>query len=278
VYVSWSPVPTANGFNVLRSTNGGAYTNIATLTQTTLPQYTDTGVSNGTTYSYEIQAVNQSGTSAASTAANATPMAAGPLPSGWLNADVGTVQTAGSAQYAAVSSNTFMATGQGSGIGGVGGSYLSTNPSISDSFNFTYRQVTGDFTLTARLAAVSGKLINTGLMMRAGLNGNDPVATLVLGSLGSRIAEMGIRPTAGSSMTWTTGNQYTTMPVWFRLRRAGNVFTASQSADGVTWFTVGSSTIAMPATYYVGFAACSGDTTNSTAETSRFDNVDRRGW
>jgi regulation of enolase protein 1 (concanavalin A-like superfamily) len=63
------------------------------------------------------------------------------------------------------------------------------------------------------------------------------------------------------------------MPGWFRLQRAGNVFTASQSADGVTWFTVGSSTIVMPTTYYVGFAACSGDTTNNTAETSRFDNV-----
>jgi hypothetical protein len=274
VYVSWSSVPTANGFNVLRSTNGGAYANIATLTQTTQPQYTDTGVSNGTTYSYEIQAINQSGTSAASTSANATPMAAGPLPGGWLNADVGTVQTAGSAQYAAVGGNTLLVTGQGSGIGGVGGSYLSTNPSTSDSFNFTYRQVTGDFTLTARLASVSGsKVSNTGLMMRAGLNSDDPVVALVLGSLGRRIAEMGSRPTAGSSMTWTTGNQYTTMPGWFRLQRAGNDFTAFQSADGVTWFKIGSSTIAMPTTYYVGFAASSGDTTNNTTETSYFDNV-----
>jgi hypothetical protein len=274
VYVSWSSVPTANGFSVLRSTSGGAYTKIATLTQTTQPQYTDTGVSNGTTYSYEIQAINQSGTSAASAAANATPMVAGPLPGGWLNADVGTVQTAGSAQYAAVSGNTLLVTGQGSGIGGVGGSYLSTNPSTSDSFNFTYRQVTGNFTLTARLASVSGsKMSNTGLMMRAGLNSDDPVVTVVLGSVGWRIAEMGSRPTAGSSMSWTTGNQYTTMPGWFRLQRAGNVFTASQSADGVTWFTVGSSTIAMPTTYYVGFAASSGDTTNNTTETSNFDNV-----
>jgi regulation of enolase protein 1 (concanavalin A-like superfamily) len=273
VYVSWSSVPTANGFNVLRSTNGGAYANVATLMQTTQPQYTDTGVSNGTAYSYEVQAINQSGTSAASAAANATPLAAGPLPAGWLNADVGVVQTVGNAQYAAVSGNTLMVTGQGSGIGGVGGSYLSTNPSTSDSFNFTYRQVTGDFTLTARLASVSGKLSNTGLMMRAGLNNDDPVVALVLGSLGGRIAEMGSRPAAGSSMSWTTGNEYTTMPGWFRLQRTGNVFTASQSADGVTWFTVGSSAIAMPTTYYVGFAACSGDTTNNTAESSRFDNV-----
>jgi regulation of enolase protein 1 (concanavalin A-like superfamily) len=275
VYVRWSRVPTANGFNVLRSTNGGAYTSLATLTQTTQPVYTDTSVTDGTTYSYEIEANNQSGTSAASGAVGATPMAAGALPSGWLNADVGTVQTAGSSGYATVSGNTLLVTGQGSGIGGVGGSYLSTNPSTTDSFNYTYRQVTGDFTLTARLASVSGtKMSNTGLMMRASLDSGDQAVAIVLGSTGWRIAEMGVRSSAGGSMTWTTGNEYTTMPAWFRLQRAGNVFTASQSSDGVTWFTVDSSSIAMPATYYVGLAACSGDTTNNTTEASNFDNVD----
>jgi len=277
VYVSWSTVAKANGFIVLRSTNGGAYETIATLNQTTLTEYTDTTVTNGVTYSYAIQAKNQSGTSASSkacAATSATPMAAGALPTGWLNADIGTVQTAGSAQYATVTNNTLLVSGQGSGIGGVGGSYLSTNPSGSDSFGFVYRQVTGDFTLTARLASVSGaKMSNTGLMMRAGLSSEDPAVTLVLGSLGRRIAEMGARSSAGGPMTWTTGNEYTTMPAWFRLRRAGNVFTAYQSSDGISWFTVGTSTIALPSTYYVGLAACSGDVTNNTIETSSFDNV-----
>jgi regulation of enolase protein 1 (concanavalin A-like superfamily) len=273
VYVSWSRAATANGFNVLRSANGGPYTNVASLNATTLPQYKDTSVTTGTGYSYEIQAINQSGTSATSAAAGATPMAAGALPGGWLNADIGTVQTAGSAQYATVSGNTLLVTGQGSGIGGVGGSYLSTNPSTTDSFNFTYRQVTGDFTLTARLASVSGTMSNTGLMMRATLNSNDKAVAIVLGSTGGRIGEMGSRATTGGSMTWTTGNEYTYMPGWFRLQRVGNVFSAYQSSDGVTWFTVGTGTIAMPATYYVGLAACSGDTTNNTTETSNFDNV-----
>jgi regulation of enolase protein 1 (concanavalin A-like superfamily) len=266
-------VATANGFNVLRSANGGAYTNVASLNATTLPQYKDTGVTNGTAYSYEIQAINQSGTSATSAAAGATPRAAGALPGGWLDADIGTVQTAGSAQYATASGNTLLVTGQGSGIGGVGGSYLSTNPSTTDSFNFTYRLVTGDFTLTARLTSVSGTMSNTGLMMRATLNSNDKAVALVLGSTGGRIGEMGSRATTGGSMIWTTGNEYTYMPGWFRLQRVGNVFTAYQSSDGVTWFTVGTSTIAMPTTYYVGLAACSGDTTNNTTETSNFDNV-----
>src|SRR5437867_3961431 len=84
---------------------------------------------------------------------------------------------------------------------------------------------------------------------------------------------MGTRSSTGGSMTWITGNQYTWMPVWFRLQRSGNTFTASQSSDGDTWFTVGTSTVNMASTYYVGLAACSGDTTNNTLETSTFDNV-----
>jgi len=74
-------------------------------------------------------------------------------------------------------------------------------------------------------------------------------------------------------MTWTTGNEYTTMPAWFRLRREGNVFTAYQSSDGITWFKVGRSIVEMPKTYYVGLAASSGDITLKTTETSNFDNV-----
>ena len=274
VYVSWPRVPTANGFNVLRSTSGGVYTSIASLTQTTLPQYTDTGVVNGTAYSYEIEAINQSGTSAASAAASATPMAAGALPADWLDADIGTVQTPGSAQYATVSRNNLLVTGQGSGIGGVGGSYLSTNPSTTDSFNFTYMKVEGNFTLTARLASVSGKnMSNTGLMMRAGLNSDDQAVAIVLGSTGWRIGEMAVRSASGGPMTWTTGNEYTTMPAWLRVRREGNVFTAYQSSDGFTWFAVGRSVVEMPTTYYVGLAASSGDVTKNTTETSNFDNV-----
>jgi regulation of enolase protein 1 (concanavalin A-like superfamily) len=264
VYLSWNVTPTANGFNVLRSTDGGAYTLLASLTQSTWPEYTDMALTNGTTYSYEIEAINQSGTSAASAPASATPMASGALPSGWSDADLGTVQTVGTAQYATANGNTYLVTGQGSGIGGA-----------ADSFNYAYTQVTGNFTFTTRLASYSGAdLNNTGIMMRNSLTSNDMAVTMVLGSTGARIAEMGARSSAGGNMKWVTGNEYTVMPAWFRLRRAGNIFTASASADGQTWFTVGTATVPMGSTYYVGLVACSGDTTGDTTETSNFDNVD----
>src|SRR6185312_13225058 len=136
---------------------GGDYTKLATLGQTTYTTYWDSAVTNGSTYSYEIEATNQSGTGTPSEPSSATPMSAGALPQGWADVDVGTVQTAGSAAYATLGQGTFLVTGQGSGIGGVNGSYTSTAPSISDAFNFAFTQVKGDFTLTARLASVAGK-------------------------------------------------------------------------------------------------------------------------
>lgn len=262
IYLNWSPIRTANGYNVLRSSNGSAYTLLANLTETTLPQYADTSVANGTAYSYEIQAVNQTGTSTASASASATPMAAGALPTGWMNTDIGTVLTAGRGQYATAGNNTYLVTGQGSGIGGT-----------ADSFNYTYTQITGNFTLTAQLENESGALSNTGLMMRETLNSGAEAVTMVLGSTGGRIAQMGSRSITGGGMSWTTGNQYTVTPVWLRLQRSGNIFTASQSSDGVNWFTVGSKTISMASTYYVGLVACSGDTASASTETSTFDNV-----
>ena len=276
VYLQWPRVPTANGFVVLRSTNGGGYTPLATLGQTTYTGYWDSAVTNGSTYSYEVEATNRSGTGAPSEPASAMPMSTGALPQGWADVDVGTVQTAGSGAFATLGQGTYLVTGQGSGIGGVNGSYTSTNPSTSDAFNYAFTQVKGDFTLTARLASVAGKkMSNTGIMMRAGLDTGAQAVTVVLGSIGRRIGEMGARPTAAGSMSWINGNQYTGMPTWLRLRRTGDAFTAYQSADGVRWFKVGTMTVAMPATYYVGLAACSGDTSASaTVETSTFDHVD----
>src|SRR5205823_5883817 len=110
-----------------------------------------------------------------------------------------------------------------------------------------------------------------GLMMRESLSANARTLAMVQGSTGGRIAELGTRSSAGASMTWVTGDKFTWVPVWFRLQRTGNTFTASQSSDGVTWFTVGTSTVSMASTYLVGLASCSGNT--GQLDTTMFDNV-----
>jgi hypothetical protein len=76
VQLSWSATSGATGYNVKRSTtNGGPYANVNTSPVTSL-SFTNTGLTNGTTYFYVVTAVNASGESPVSTQVSATPRAA----------------------------------------------------------------------------------------------------------------------------------------------------------------------------------------------------------
>lgn len=109
-------------------------------------------------------------------------------------------------------------------------------------------------------------------MIRESLAVDAKTLVMKLGDAGWREAGFGTRSTTGGSMTYVGGNDYTWLPAWFRLQRSGSTFTAFESSDGVTWFTVGTSTVTMANTYYVGLAACSGSTTGALDNTT-FDNV-----
>src|SRR6266567_6528418 len=73
VALSWSASSGATSYNVKRSTtSGGPYTTISSPTTTS---YTNTGLTNGTTYYYVVSAVNTAGESANSSQVSATPQA-----------------------------------------------------------------------------------------------------------------------------------------------------------------------------------------------------------
>lgn len=76
IVLTWTAASGATGYNVKRSTtNGGPYANVATnVTGTT---YTNTALTNGTTYYYVVTAVNASGESPVSTQASGTPQTGG---------------------------------------------------------------------------------------------------------------------------------------------------------------------------------------------------------
>jgi hypothetical protein len=59
------------------------------------------------------------------------------------------------------------------------------------------------------------------------------------------------RVTSGGVSTNTSGGAGTA-PYWVRMVRSGNTFTAYKSTDGSSWTFVGSDTIVMGATIYVG--------------------------
>lgn len=247
VFLNWekSPNDTAQGYVVGRATNAhGPFNDIASWNANSAPQYTDTSVSNGVLYYYVVAARNQAGVSENSRPVAAQPVAAGPLPSQWSNADIGKVGRAGGATYAKASQNTFIAKGAGGNIGGK-----------ADAFNFTCRAVAGDFVITGRLANVdwTGQ-DKVGLMVRESLAPGARTVALTLGEVGDRQCRFGTRREASAPMKWQAGDDYTWVPVWFRLQRAGNVFTGYQSVDGTRWFKVGSSTAPLAKDCLVGMA------------------------
>ena len=92
VSLTWSASNGAASYSVQRATaSGGPYTQIATPTAT---NYTDSGVTNGTTYYYVASAVNSAGASAYSSQVSATPTAPAMPPA----APTGLAATAGNAQ------------------------------------------------------------------------------------------------------------------------------------------------------------------------------------
>jgi hypothetical protein len=78
ISLAWTASAGANSYNVKRSaSNGGPYTTVASPAGTS---YTDTTVTNGTTYYYVVTAVNATGESGNSNQASATPSATPPVP------------------------------------------------------------------------------------------------------------------------------------------------------------------------------------------------------
>ncbi|WP_227793620.1 glycoside hydrolase family 6 protein [Paenibacillus guangzhouensis] len=93
--LSWTVSNGAVSYNVKRSTtSGGSYTTVAA--GVTGTSYTNTGLTNGTTYYYVVSAVNSSGESPNSTQASVTPQSnlTVPAPPTGLTATAGNVQAA----------------------------------------------------------------------------------------------------------------------------------------------------------------------------------------
>ena len=72
----------ASGYKLYRSVGGGAFTFLVQLGGASSDSYTDSGLTDGTTYAYEITAYNGTGESAASSAVDATPPGIPATPSG----------------------------------------------------------------------------------------------------------------------------------------------------------------------------------------------------
>jgi hypothetical protein len=174
----------------------------------------------------------------------------------WSQADVGSPGVAGSLSR---SGDSWTVIGGGADIWGT-----------ADAFRYVSQPLSGDGQIVARVVSQS----NSDPWAKAGVMIRETTAA------GSRHALMAVTP--GNGMAFQrrldtngasshTGGAFVKAPYWVKLTRVGNVFTGYQSADGVTWTTVGSATIAMGTSALIGLEVTSHN--NSTTSTAVFDHV-----
>ena len=257
VSLSWGSVSTATSYTVkFRTTTTGAY---AVLQEgLTSPGYTHTGLSNGTTYYYVVSATNAGGEGQDSLQANATPVA--PPVATFTGTNVPTTLTPGGSW--SESSGTHTVRGSGTDMYGT-----------ADQFFFAHRTVTGDVTITARVATLTSTNVWTkaSVLIRDDLTaGSRNVATVVSPTATNKFRQQ-VRATTGGSTTSVASAANSAIPSWIRLQRVGNTFTSSHSSDGVNWTVVSTTTQTLNATARVGLGITSH--TAGTLGTGTFTNV-----
>jgi hypothetical protein len=196
-----------------------------------------------------------------SAGAGSTPPPSTALPASWSDQDIGAVGLAGDATYDSTTA-TFTVKGAGADVWGT-----------SDAFHYAYTTLTGDGSIVARVVSTSNTAawVKAGVMIRASLAANSAHAFMLVSY--SKGLAFQRRTVSGGTSTSTAG-VLAAAPYWVRLDRAGDVFTAYQSPDGVNWTRVGSDTIPMGSSatpVYIGLGVSS-HTTSATA-TGVFDNV-----
>jgi hypothetical protein len=183
-----------------------------------------------------------------------------PFPWGGIDVDVfgAPIEHPGHATYEDAT-GTFFISGAGSDIWGP-----------LDSFYSVSRTFFGDPVLTARVVSEQ----NTHPFAKAGL---------IMGDFGtnSRRVILDVKPDGGlefmartadgTSMSFIAGAS-ASFPAWLRLSRKGAQFMGEMSADGETWTTLGTVTMANPTTIVTGFAVTSHDP--GVLNTAVFDNVE----
>lgn len=180
-----------------------------------------------------------------------------PSPSPWTDIDIGAVIFAGDSSY---SNGTYTVTGGGLDIW-----------TTADAFHFTYQSLNGDGEIIARVVTMPSADFYTkvGVMFRETTDvGSKNVFCVNVFGQGAR---MQTRSATNGLTTAPAPGTNAGIPRWLKLTRAGDLFTAYQSADGSNWAQISTSTVSMNASLLVGLAITSHNT--STTRTATLDNV-----
>jgi hypothetical protein len=217
-----------------------------------------------------ITVAPKSATGSAAAAATATPTATHTLNAvaqavanqsvTWTSTNIGTVYVASSYTQ---SNGTFTLKGAGTDIWGT-----------ADAFLFVSTPMTGDGTITARIAseAQPNPWAKAGVMIRETLNANSSYAAVEMTPANGVVYDA--RTSTGAEAVMTQGPMVQ-KPYWLRVVRSGTTFTGYTSPNGSTWTSIGTYTSTMASQVYVGLALTSH--APQTAGTATFDNVSING-
>jgi hypothetical protein len=181
------------------------------------------------------------------------------LPAPWQQQDIGAVGVPGSGTFA---NGAFSVAGSGTDVYG-----------YTDQFHFAYQTLAGDGEIVARVASVqnTNAYAKAGVMIRQDLTPSAAYAMMEILPRGTSGFQW--RPTLGAN-TASVGSSGAA-PYWVRLVRAGTTLTAYRANDGVNWTPVGTQTVNLSGTVYVGLAVTAHN--NAAACTAVFDNVTKIG-
>jgi len=150
--------------------------------------------------------------------------------------------------------------------------------STADAFHFVYRGTTEDMgQLRVRVDDMQNTNVfaKAGIMVRAGLDADDPVVILDVTPSGN--VEFMTRSTKGGEMQYVGGTTISKFPVWLQLSNPGQLtnvnLVASASQDGVHWITDFAPPRGLPAAsvYFAGAVVTSHDT--SVLNTAHLDGL-----
>ena len=184
------------------------------------------------------------------------PAAVAPQPLPWPALDIGSATIPSKASFA---NDVWTLTSSGADIG-----------STSDAFLAVHQPLIGDGEIVARVISQtnSDPWAKAGVMLRDGVGAGAKHATMALTSENGASFQ---RRRSTSGLSGSTAGSQVGAPYWVKVTRLGSTFRGYESADGVTWRLVGSTTITMPAT----IKACLIVTSHDGAEqsTAVFDRV-----
>lgn len=181
-----------------------------------------------------------------------------PLPAGWSSQDVGANASGTSAGFNS-SDGVFTLNGSGADIW-----------STSDQFRFAYQPLSGNGSITARVLDLENTHVaaKAGVMIREVLSSGSRHAMINFTPAGEL---QFLRRTSTNGSTANTQITGITTPIWLRLERSGSTITASYSADGSMFTTLGSAAVSMGTNVMIGLGVNSH--VSGTVATATFDSL-----